>query len=85
MIYGLRRMIYRATARYDIISVSSYAAGVYHTFLDIILKIYHPFRQGTDIIEKSTLLRAFFWHPRPESNRQLSLRRTSLYPFNYGG
>ena len=26
-----------------------------------------------------------FWHPRRESNSQLTLRRGLLYPFNYGG
>ena len=30
MIYGLRRMIYLPCGKYDIISVPSYAAGVYH-------------------------------------------------------
>jgi hypothetical protein len=28
---------------------------------------------------------ALFWHPRRESNSQLTLRRGLLYPFNYGG
>ena len=28
---------------------------------------------------------AVFWHPRRESNSQLTLRRGLLYPFNYGG
>ena len=38
MIYLLRK--------HDIISVPSYAAGIYHrTKCDIISKIYHPFRQ----------------------------------------
>jgi len=49
MIYLLRK--------YDIISVPSYAAGIYHrTKCDIIPQVYHPFRQGTDIIEKSRFL-----------------------------
>ena len=44
MIYGLRRMIY-LLRKYDIISVASYAAGIYHPLkADIISKIYHPFR-----------------------------------------
>ena len=45
MIYGFRRMIY-LLRKHDIISVPSYAAGIYHrTKCDIIPKIYHPFRQ----------------------------------------
>ena len=45
MIYGLRRMIY-LLRKHDIISVPSYAAGIYHPpKVDIISKIYHPFRK----------------------------------------
>ena len=45
MIYGWRRMIY-LLCKHDIISVPSYAAGIYHpSQVDIISKIYHPFRQ----------------------------------------
>ena len=45
MIYGLRRMIY-LLRKHDIISVPSYAAGIYHPpKVDIISKIYHPFRE----------------------------------------
>ena len=45
MIYGFRRMIY-LLRKHDIISVPSYAAGIYHPpKVDIISKIYHPFRQ----------------------------------------
>ena len=45
MIYGCRRMIY-LLRKHDIISVPSYAAGIYHPpQVDIISKIYHPFRQ----------------------------------------
>ncbi len=44
MIYGLCRMIY-LLRKHDIISVLSYAAGIYHRWQsDIIAKIYHPFR-----------------------------------------
>ena len=50
MIYGF--------AAYDIISVPSYSEGIYHrTKCDIISKIYHPFRIGTDIIEAPSLRR----------------------------
>ena len=45
MIYGFRRMIH-LLRKHDIISVPSYAAGIYHPpQVDIISKIYHPFRQ----------------------------------------
>ena len=45
MIYGLRRMIY-LLRKHDIISVPSYAAGIYHPpQVDIISKIYHPFSE----------------------------------------
>ena len=44
MIYGLRRMIY-LLRKHDIISVPSYAEGIYHPpKVGIISKIYHPFR-----------------------------------------
>ena len=45
--YDIRRcrMIY-LLRKYDIISVPSYAEGIYHPReVDIISKIYHPFRQ----------------------------------------
>ena len=45
MIYGFRRMIY-LLRKHDIISIPSYAEGIYHPpQVDIISKIYHPFRQ----------------------------------------
>ena len=45
MIYGFRRMIH-LLRKHDIISVPSYAAGIYHPpQVDIVSKIYHPFRQ----------------------------------------
>ena len=45
MIYGFRRMIH-LLRKHDIISVPSYAEGIYHrTKCDIIPKVYHPFRQ----------------------------------------
>ena len=45
MIYGFRRMIY-LLRKHDIISVPSYAAGIYHPpKVDIISKIYLPFRK----------------------------------------
>ena len=45
--------------------------SIYHPpQVDIISKIYHPFRQGTDIIEKSPVLsnRTFFCHSCPKKN-----------------
>ena len=45
MIYGIRRMIY-LLRKHDIISVPSYAEGIYHrSKSDITSKIYHPFRK----------------------------------------
>ena len=45
MIYGFRRMIY-LLRKHDVISVPSYAEGIYHRAQsDIISKIYHPFRK----------------------------------------
>ncbi len=53
MIYGLRRMIYLLRKR-DIISVLSYAEGIYHrTKCDIISKIYHPFRKERISLQKA--------------------------------
>ena len=73
MRYGIRlcRMIY-LLRKHDIISVSSYAEGIYHrSKSDIISKIYHPFHKGTDIIEKSHLGRQikviFSWPARRDS------------------
>ena len=40
-------------AEHDIISVPQYAEGIYNRKnCDIIIKVYHPLRRGTDIIEK---------------------------------
>ena len=56
MIYGLRRMIY-LLRKYDIISVPSYAEGIYHrSQSDIISKIYHPFRKERISLKKVTLV-----------------------------
>ena len=58
VIYGWRRMIY-LLCKHDIISVSKYAAGIYHPPKVVIIpKVYHPFAK-TDIIEKSALRRFF--------------------------
>ena len=52
MIYDLRRMIY-LRCKYDIISVPSYAKGIYHPpQVDIILKVYHPFRKERISLKK---------------------------------
>ena len=56
MIYGFRRMIY-LLRKHDIISVPSYAAGIYHrTECDIISKIYHPFRKERISFKKVTFV-----------------------------
>ena len=45
MIYDCRHMIY-LLRKHDIISVPSYAEGIYHPpKVDIISKIYHPFQR----------------------------------------
>ena len=66
MIYGLRRMIY-LLRNCDIISVPSYAAGIHHLpKVDIISKIYHPFRKERISLKKSLLptdKRDFFMVP----------------------
>ena len=56
--------------------------SIYHPpQVDIISKIYHPFRQGTDIIEKSPVRknRTFFWRHHPESNWGKGLCRPLPY------
>ena len=46
MIYGWRRMIY-LLCKHDIISVSKYAAGIYHPPKVVIIpKVYHPFAKN---------------------------------------
>ena len=57
--YDIRqsRMIY-LRCKYDIISVPSYAEGIYHrTKCDIISKIYHPFRQERISLKKHAFVR----------------------------
>ena len=54
MIYLLRK--------HDIISVPSYAAGIYHrTKCDIISKIYHPFRQERISLKKALAFASAFF------------------------
>ena len=88
MIYGLRRMIY-LLRKYDIISVPSYAEGIYHrSYSDIISKIYHPFRQERISLKKRTFVGrqkfSFSWYARLESNQRSwgfarhSAKRTGL-------
>ena len=56
MIYGVYRMIY-LLRKYDIISVLSYAEGIYHrTKCDIISKIYHPFCKERISLKKVTFV-----------------------------
>ena len=79
MIYGLRRMIY-LLRKYDIISVPSYAEGIYHrSYSDIISKIYHPFRQERISLKKRTFVGrqkfSFSWRRWRDSN---SRRRFSV-------
>ena len=56
MIYGCRRMIY-LLRKHDIISVPSYAEGIYHrSQSDDISKIYHPFREERISLKKVTFV-----------------------------
>ena len=55
MIYGLRRMIY-LLRKYDIISVPPYAKGVSSLKERYHIEDISPVPQGTDIIEKKSLL-----------------------------
>ncbi len=63
MIYGLHRMIY-LLRKHDIISVPSYAEGIYHLYRyafgvsikDIISEIYHPFRKERISLKKVTFV-----------------------------
>ena len=53
VIHSLRRMIY-LLRKYDIISVPSYAGGIYHPpKADIIPKVYHPFRKERISLKKT--------------------------------
>ncbi len=72
MIYGYCRMIY-LLRKYDIISVPSYAEGIYHrSKSDIISKIYHPFRKERISLKKVPFVgrqkRLFSWWGLQGSN-----------------
>ncbi|MBE6552265.1 MAG: hypothetical protein E7665_09040 [Ruminococcaceae bacterium] len=64
MIYLLRK--------YDIISVPSYAEGVYHPPpVDIIPKVYHPFREERISLKKAlAFASAFFWWGKVDSDHR---------------
>ena len=61
MIYGFCRMIY-LRCKYDILSVPSCAAGIFHPpQVDIILKVYQPFRKERLSLKKPrSFERGFF-------------------------
>ena len=80
MIYGFRRMIY-LLRKHDIISVPSYAAGIYHPpQVDIISKIYQPFRRERISLKKRQVETCrFFWSRRQDLNlRPLRPERSAL-------
>ena len=80
MIYGFRRMIY-LLRKHDIISVPSYAAGIYHPpQVDIISKIYHPFRQERISLKNDKFLsKLVVFHGGAEGNlRSLSRLAAAL-------
>ena len=92
MRYDIRhcRMIY-LLRKHDIISVPSYAAGIYHrTECDIISKIYHPFWQERISLKKVTFVSRqkwlFSWPARRDSNpRPLESESTAISSFATGG
>ncbi len=88
MIYGFRRMIY-LLRKHDIISVHSYAAGIYHPpKVDIISKIYHPFRKERISLKNDKFLsKLVVFHGRSSGTRTRGLLvpnqaryQTALYP-----
>ena len=76
-----------AKRKYDIISVPSYAAGVYHMpKAYIIPKVYHPFRQGTDIIERNLIClpnQVSFMERTTGVEPALQAWEASVLPINY--
>ena len=85
MIYGFRRMIY-LLRKHDIISVPSYAAGIYHLYgyafgvsiKDIISKIYHPFRQERISLKNDKFLsKLVVFHGGAEGNLRSLSRLTA--------
>ena len=85
MIYGLRRMIY-LHCKYDIISVPSYAEGIYHrTTVRYHIEDISPVPSGTDIIVKNLFCQVDkrgFLHGLPDRIRTCDLQSRSLtrYP-----
>ena len=86
MIYGFRRMIH-LLRKHDIISVPSYAAGIYHPpQVDIISKINHPFRQERISLKNDKFLsKLVVFHGRGSRNRTHDTRfwRPLLYQLSY--
>ncbi len=80
MIYGFRRMIY-LLREYDIISVPSYAEGIYHPpQVDIIPKVYHPFREERISLKKALALQVVFsGADYGARTRHLHLGKVALY------
>ena len=79
-------MIY-LRSKYDIISVPSYAAGIYHrSQSDIISKIYHPFRQERISLKNDKLLsKLVVFRGRSEETRtpDILLPKQARYQLRY--
>ena len=83
MIYGFCRMIY-LRCKYDIISVPSYAEGIYHPpKVDIISKIYHPFRKERISLKKVTFVSRQKWLFSWQRMRDSNPRERSQSPVCY--
>ena len=85
--YDIRRCHMRCLLRkHDIISVPSYAEGIYHPpKVDIISKIYHPFRKERISLKKVTFVGRqkwlFSWSRIRESNPPSRLGKPLYYRY----
>ena len=80
-------MIY-LRCKYDIISVPSYAEGIYHrSQSDIISKIYHPFRKERISLKKVSFVsrqkRLFSWQGWQDLNLRMTESKSVALPLGY--
>ena len=84
MIYGFRRMIY-LLRKHGIISVPSYANGIYHrTIVRYHIEDISPVPAGTDIIEKrqvSVETCRFSWQREKDSNPHIRSQSPLCYHY----
>ena len=86
IIYGCRRVIY-LLRKYDIISVPSYAAGIYHPpQVGIISKIYHPFHRNGYHWKRGQSFDWPLFHGGPDRDRtgDLTDANRTLSQLSYG-